>query len=125
MIKLWSLVCVLLLTALPVVACQPAVPESRLVQADVLRVEAPDVSEAQVALLVDGSQAFAFDLYRALTAENQGNLEERTQSDTRALTRCRPGGASQTQARTPSLLRRARACANRAGRCTACAPECA
>jgi serpin B len=54
-------------------ACGPA-PGGQLVQADVPRLESPDMSDAQVAQLVAGSQAFAFDLYRALAAGEEGNL---------------------------------------------------
>ena len=38
------------------------------------RVESPDVSDAHVAQLVAGNQAFAFDLYRTLAAAEDGNL---------------------------------------------------
>jgi serpin B len=64
-----------LLFVLPLaVACHPAMPMGQVVQANVPRVESPDVSDAQVAQLVVGSQAFAFDLYRALAAGENGNL---------------------------------------------------
>lgn len=67
-----TLVCLVLAALLPT-ACRPA-PGGQLVQADVPRVESPDVSDAQVAQLVAGSNAFAFDLYRALVAGEDGNL---------------------------------------------------
>jgi serpin B len=72
--KLLSLLFVLLLAALPVVACHPFMPGGQVVQADVSRVESPDVSDAQVAQLIAGNQAFAFDLYHALAAVEEGNL---------------------------------------------------
>jgi len=74
MSKRLSLLFGLLLAVLPAVACQPAAPMVQLVQADLPRVESPDVSEAQIAQLVAGNQAFAFDLYRALAAAEDGNL---------------------------------------------------
>ena len=46
----------------------------QLVRADIPRVESPDVSDAQVAQVVAGNQAFAFDLCRVLAAEKEGNL---------------------------------------------------
>jgi len=72
--KLLSLLFVLLLAALPAIACGPAMPMGQLVQADVPRVESPDVSDAQVAQFVVGNQAFAFDLYRILAGGEDGNL---------------------------------------------------
>ena len=56
------------------VACRPATPMDQLVRADIPRVESPDVSDAQVAQVVAGNQAFAFDLCRVLAAEKEGNL---------------------------------------------------
>jgi serpin B len=44
------------------------------VEADLPRLALPDVSDAQLAQLVAGQQAFAFDLYRALAAREEGNL---------------------------------------------------
>jgi serpin B len=72
--KLLSLLFVLLLAALLAMACHRAMPMGQVVQADVLRIESPDVSDAQVAQLVAGNQVFAFDLYRALAAGEDGNL---------------------------------------------------
>jgi serpin B len=67
--KLLSLLFVLLL-----VACGGTAPQGQVVQADVPRIESPDVSDAQVAQLVAGNQAFAFDLYHAVAAGEGGNL---------------------------------------------------
>jgi serpin B len=67
-----TLVC-LAIAALLSTACRPARGD-QLMQADVPRVESPDVSDAQVAQLVAGNQAFAFDLYHALAAGEEGNL---------------------------------------------------
>ncbi len=63
------------LAVLLLTACQLSMSEGRIVQADVPRVESPDATDAQVAQLVAGNQAFAFDLYhRALAAGEDGNL---------------------------------------------------
>jgi len=57
---------------LGLVACaQPALSE--LVWSDKQRVTSPEVNEADLATLVDGNSAFAFDLYQALREED-GNL---------------------------------------------------
>ncbi len=72
--RLLSLLFVLSLVALPSVACHPATSMGQVVQADVPRVESPDVSEAQVAQLVAGNRAFAFDLYHTLAEGAEGNL---------------------------------------------------
>jgi serpin B len=64
----------IVLAALLLAACQPSMPGGQFVQADLPRVESPDVSDAQVAQLVAGHQAFAYDLYRALAAGKDGNL---------------------------------------------------
>jgi serpin B len=63
----------LVLAALFSTACRPA-PGGQLVQADVPRLESPVVSDAQAAQLIAGNQAFAFELYRALAAGEEGNL---------------------------------------------------
>ena len=68
--KLLSLLFVLLLA----VVCHPAMPMGQVLQADVPRVEAPDVSDAQLAQFIVGNQTFAFDLYRVLSAVEDGNL---------------------------------------------------
>jgi hypothetical protein len=46
--------------------------EVRLVRADVGRIESPDATEEQVAQLVRGNNAFAFEMYR--TGSGDGNL---------------------------------------------------
>ena len=61
-----SMLIVLLL--LPLVACaQPAVAE--MVKSDKARIPSPDVSVAEVEVLVEGNTAFAFELYQALRDE--------------------------------------------------------
>ncbi len=66
---LWALMVVVLLG---LAACaQPVAGE--VVQSEKQRVTSPDVSETDLALLVEGNSAFAFDLYQALREEG-GNL---------------------------------------------------
>jgi len=63
---------VLVLLLLPVMACDQQVA-AQLLMSDKPRETSPDVSEADLALLIEGNSAFAFDLYQALRQE-EGNL---------------------------------------------------
>jgi serpin B len=65
-----SLVLIVLLSA----ACRSPVPRVQLVQASMPRVESPDVSDTQVAQLIAGNNAFAFDLYHAIATKERDNL---------------------------------------------------
>ena len=66
------LVVLALVLLLPVTACNQQVA-GELLMSDKPRETSPDVSEADLALLIDGNTAFAFDLYQALK-EKDGNL---------------------------------------------------
>jgi serpin B len=66
------LVVLALVLLLPVIACNQQVA-GELLMSDKPRETSPDVSEADLALLIDGNTAFAFDLYQALK-EKDGNL---------------------------------------------------
>jgi len=57
---------------LPLIACDQPVG-AELVMSDKSRETAPDVSEADLALLTEGNSAFAFELYQALKGK-EGNL---------------------------------------------------
>ncbi len=64
------IVLVLVLLLLPVMACdQQAAGE--LLMSDKPRDTSPDVSQADLALLIEGNSAFAFDLYQALREEEE------------------------------------------------------
>jgi serpin B len=65
-------VLIVLLLVLPSIACDQQVG-AELVMSDKPRETAPDVSEADLALLIEGNSAFAFELYQALR-EQEGNL---------------------------------------------------
>jgi len=66
------IVVLLIVLLLPLIACdQPVAAE--LVMSDKPRETSPDVSEADLALLIEGNSAFAFDVYRVLR-EEEGNL---------------------------------------------------
>ena len=61
----------LALVVLLLSTCHPSMPESQVVRADLSRIAVLDVPDAQVAQLIAGNNAFAFDLYhRAATIEN-------------------------------------------------------
>ena len=65
-------VLVLVLLLLPVLACDQQVA-AQLLMSDKPRETSPEISEADLALLIEGNSAFAFDLYQALRQE-EGNL---------------------------------------------------
>ena len=58
-------VLVLVLLLLPVLACDQQVA-AQLLMSDKPRETSPEISEADLALLIEGNSAFAFDLYQAL-----------------------------------------------------------
>lgn len=64
----------MLCLALLLAGCHPAAPKVQLVRAEVPRVVSPAVTEAQAGQLVAGNNAFAFDLYRAITTKETDNL---------------------------------------------------
>jgi len=82
------------LLVLPLIACdQPVAGE--LLMSDKPRETSPDVSEADLALLVEGNSAFAFQLYQALR-EEEGNLFYSPHSISVALAMTYAGARSQT-----------------------------
>ena len=79
---------------LPLIACdQPTGGE--LLMSDKPRETAPDVSEADLALLIEGNSAFAFELYQALR-ESEGNLFYSPHSISLALAMTYAGARGQT-----------------------------
>jgi serpin B len=62
----------IVLLLLPLISCNQQVG-AELVMSDKPRETAPDASEADLALLIEGNSAFAFELYQALR-EQEGNL---------------------------------------------------
>ncbi len=87
--------CVLMVALmLGLVACaQPVAGE--VVQSEKQRVTSPDVDEADLATLVDGNSAFAFDLYQALR-EADGNLFYSPHSISQALAMTYAGARGET-----------------------------
>jgi serpin B len=91
-----------LILALPLIACdQPVAAE--LVMSDKPRETAPDVSEADLALLIEGNSAFAFQLYQALR-EEEGNLFYSPHSISVALAMTYAGARSQTAEQMAATL---------------------
>jgi serpin B len=68
--RITIIVCVTLLLA----GCGSVPEDKQLVQADLLRVEVPIVSEEQEAQLWDGNNSFAFDFYHKINQEITDNL---------------------------------------------------
>ena len=88
------LVVLALVLLLPVTACNQQVA-GELLMSDKPRETSPDVSEADLALLIDGNTAFAFDLYQALK-EKDGNLFYSPHSISVALAMTYAGARSDT-----------------------------
>jgi len=87
-------VLIVLLLVLPLIACDQPVG-AELVMSDKPRETAPDVSEADLALLIEGNSAFAFELYQALR-EQEGNLFYSPHSISVALAMTYAGARNQT-----------------------------
>jgi serpin B len=75
----------------------------KIVQSEARRVTAPDVTEADVAELVVGSSAFAFDLYQAVREEN-GNLFYSPYSISMALAMTYAGARGETEQQMADTL---------------------
>ena len=87
---------------LPLIACdQPTGGE--LLMSDKPRETSPDVSEADLALLVEGNSAFAFQLYQALRGQ-EGNLFYSPHSISVALAMTYAGARSQTAEQMAAAL---------------------
>jgi len=84
------------------VACaQPAAAE--IVRSEKQRVTSPNVSEADIALLVEGNNAFAFDLYKSLI-ERDGNLFYSPYSISTALAMTYAGARGETEEQMADTL---------------------
>jgi len=92
----------LLLTACAAPGVRPA--EAQIVRADVARVTSPEVSDQQVADLVAGHKAFAFDLYHAIVKEKAGNLIYSPYSISLAFSMAYAGARSETAAQMAEVF---------------------
>jgi serpin B len=92
----------IVLLVLPLIACgQPVGGE--LLMSDKPRETAPDVSEADLALLIEGNSAFAFELYQALR-EEEGNLFYSPHSISVALAMTYAGARNETAEQMATTL---------------------
>ena len=80
---------------LSVTACAQPVSSSEVLQSDKQRITSPNVTEGDVAILVEGNSAFAFDLYQALR-ETDGNLFYSPHSISLALAMAYGGARGET-----------------------------
>ncbi len=94
----------MLCLALLLVSCRPAAPKVQLLQAESPRVESPDVTEAQVAQIVAGNNAFALDLYRLITARESDNLIYSPYSLSLAFSMLYAGAQGETEAQMARAL---------------------
>jgi len=95
-------VLIVLSLVLPLIACDQPVG-AELVMSDKPREVAPDVSEADLALLIEGNSAFAFELYQALR-EEEGNLFYSPHSISVALAMTYAGARNQTAEQMAATL---------------------
>ncbi|MGQ9545660.1 MAG: serpin family protein [Dehalococcoidia bacterium] len=96
------IVILVLVLLLPMMACQQEVA-GEVLMSDKPRETSPDVSEADLALLVDGNTAFAFNLYQALR-EQDGNLLYSPYSISLALAMTYAGARGETAEQMANTL---------------------
>jgi serpin B len=92
----------IVLLVLPLIACDQPVG-AELLMSDKPRETAPDVSEADLALLTEGNSAFAFELYQALR-EEEGNLFYSPHSVSVALAMTYTGARNETAEQMAATL---------------------
>lgn len=97
------MVVLVLVLLLPAMACNQQVA-GELLMSDKPRETSPDVGEADLALLIDGNTAFAFDLYRALK-EKDGNLFYSPHSISVALAMTYAGARGETAEQMADTLK--------------------
>jgi serpin B len=93
----------IVLLVLPLIGCNQAAG-GELLMSDKPRETSPDVSEADLALLVEGNTAFAFDLYQALKAKD-GDLFYSPHSISVALAMTYAGARGETAEEMATTLR--------------------
>ena len=91
-----TLLCLLvfILLALPLMACTQKT-EAGVIKSDKKRITSPDVSQADMTLLVEGNSTFAFNLYQAIR-EKDGNLFYSPYSISQALAMTYAGARGET-----------------------------
>ncbi|UCB43112.1 MAG: serpin family protein [Dehalococcoidales bacterium] len=97
-----SVLMITLAVVLGLTACTPNLA-SEVLSSEKQRVTSPDVPEADLTLLVDGSSAFTFDLYQALRDE-EGNLFYSPYSISLALAMTYAGARGETEQQMADAL---------------------
>lgn len=93
----------MLIMVLSLVACAQPV-SGQVLRSDKKRVTSPNVGEADLATLVDGSSAFAFNLYQELSKETDGNLFYSPYSISAALAMAYAGARDETERQMADTL---------------------
>ena len=75
-----------------------------IAKSDASRITTPNVSDAQLATLVSGNSAFAFNLYQQLKMDNTGNMFYSPYSISTALAMTYAGAAGETEKQMSSTL---------------------
>lgn len=100
-------VVVLVLVGLLLAACtarKVRTAEAQIVRADVARVASPEANTQQVAHLVAGNNAFAFDLYHAIVKEGDSNLIYSPYSISLAFSMAYAGARGETAAQMAEVF---------------------
>jgi serpin B len=82
----------------------PAASDDQILQVDLPRDPSPQVDEDQLAMLVSANNDFAFDLYRAITADEDGNLVYSPFSISMAFSMVYPGARGNTEAQMRQVM---------------------
>jgi serpin B len=97
-------VSILMVTLMLGLAACPHAAAGELIKSDKQRDTAPEVNESELATLVDGNSAFAFNLYQELR-EKEGNLFYSPHSISLALAMTYAGARSETEQQMADVLR--------------------
>jgi len=98
-----SVMMVTITVVLGLTACAPTTLVSEVLSSDKQRVTSPDVSDTDLALLVDGNTIFAFDLYQSLKDE-EGNIFYSPYSISLALAMTYAGARGETEQQMAETL---------------------
>jgi serpin B len=83
---------------------QPTASEGQILQVDLPRDPSPQVGDDQLAALVQSNNDFAFDLYRAIIEDEEGNLIYSPFSISMAFSMVYPGARGNTEAQMAEVM---------------------